>query len=106
MTRYDYQDGLDFYEQFRPSLATEAGAGRVYATGAAIIQNAGLLHFLEKFKRRESASLRRRSAGMKTEARTQHEFPESDTQELVYALAEMMRSAGELYGTSERKDHP
>jgi len=106
MIRYDYHDGLDFYEQFRLSLATRSGASRAYATGAAIIQNSGLLHFLDKFKRKGPISPRSYSAGSKTEDRTRRSLPDMDTQELIYVLAEMMQSAGELYGIPKRKDYP
>jgi hypothetical protein len=105
MTHYDYQDGLDFYEQFRSPLAARSETSRVYSTGAAIIQNLGLLHFLDKFKRKGSISPRR-SASPKTEDRIRQKLPDTDIQELVYMLAEMMRSAGKLYGAPEHKNYP
>jgi hypothetical protein len=106
MISYDYRNGLDFYEQFRPSLVAQAETVRAYATGAAIIQNSGLLHFLDKFKRKGSASPRSHSANPKTEGRPRHELLDADAQELIYVLAGMMQSAGELYGASECKDYP
>jgi len=104
-TLYDYQDGIAFYEQFRPSLVAQAGASRVYMTGIAIILDSGLLYFLEKFKRKGPLSPRSLGLGPKPEPRIQNGLPDTDVQELVYVLARMMRSAGELYGSSEYKDY-
>ena len=104
MIRYDYQDGLEFYEKFRPSLVAQAGTSRAYATGVAIIDNSGLLHFLDKFKRKGPISPR--SAYPSAEGRSHYELPDSDTKELIYVLAGMMRSSGKLYGASKHKDNP
>jgi hypothetical protein len=103
MALYDYRDGIAFYEQFRSSLVTQAGTSRVYAAGIAIILNAGLLHLLEKFKRKGSLSPRSPDVEPKTER--QYKLPDTNIQELIDVLAGMMWSAGELYGTPY-KDYP
>jgi hypothetical protein len=105
MIFYDYRDGLDFYEQLRPSITSRLGVIKIYATGAAIVQNSGLLHFLEKFKRKGFAPPRIQNADLKIEAQSHHGIESADTQELVYLLAGMMQSAGELHGISKFKDH-
>jgi hypothetical protein len=107
MIRYDYRDGLNFYEQFRPSLVARSETSRVYAASAAIIQSSGLLHFLDKFKRKGSVSPRTHSVNPKGEEHPRYDgLPDEDAQELIYVLAGMMRSVCEVYGTSERKDYP
>jgi hypothetical protein len=106
MTLFDYQDGIGFYEELRPYLANQARTGRVYATGASIVSNSGLLHFLNKFKRKGSASPRNLAVGQKPETRPPQEIPCADTQELVYMLAGMMWSTGGFNGIPEHKDYP
>jgi len=98
MAIFNYQDGIDFYEELRPSLVNHARTSRTYATGVAIVTNSGLLHFLNKFKRKETTSTRSFAAGQKSEGRPRQEIPCADTQELVHTLAGIMWSTGGFNG--------
>lgn len=106
MTLFDYRDGLDFYEELRPFLASQSRTSRIYATGVAIVTDSGLLHFLGKFKRKGCASPRSFPVRQSDGAKPRQEAPYADSQELINALAGMMVSIGGLNGISERKDYP
>jgi hypothetical protein len=105
ITAFDYKEGLSFYEQFRPGLIDPKHNRRIHAAGADIVANSGLLYFLGKFKRKENTSDRSFTVNPSPEPRARQDIPCPEAAELIYVLAGMMCSAGELNGLSEHKNY-
>jgi hypothetical protein len=92
---YDYSKGIDYYEEVHPHLMQDNNVGKVYAMGMGLLLGHGLKFFLNKFRRKETISSGCDIPYLRPQPLADIE---DSSQELIFLLAEMIRTAGNYHG--------